>query len=681
MAAEAPGSLAVGVDVGGTHILAVLMDASGHVYARHNEPLDAALRGDRHAIGQRIAAAIAAVWRHAQQELPHRLPLRGVGIAVPGNVEPRGALARYLPNFGWLEPVDLGALVLQQPVSASASASASSPLGELLSLTTVHLRNDGRCAALAERHFGAGAAAGHEVIAMATLGTGIGGALLHGARGALFDGCSYDAGDFGHHVLRSGERAFACVCGRRGCFEAHASAQGLVRHWRAAGGDEAISLDDAKAVVLRLRQGEPLARAAFDAYRADLAAGLANLVTFYNPSLVVLGGGLARTAELYDGLQAAVDAETLPATRGKCAVVQSQLGADCAAMGAAWLVFAETEGEARAAAPAHAAAGAIVCLGLACMDSTLWTAAFPEADSKNVAQRSLTCGGGNAANSAVAAARLCGGGGGAVRLVSKVGADVHGEAVVAELAREGVCTAGVRVAPRGHATPTSVILVSGAERTIVHAAGLAASAPLRADELPPRWLEGAALLHLDGRHADAALAGARLAVQRGVRVLLDVERPRPRLAELLALADFVVSSADFPRKLAAEEAAGGGGAPLSAEEGAAFVLGRCERAAWVCVTLGEEGCVALERTEGGGTRCTRVAAAPLQTEGGVRDSTGAGDAFIGAAAVGLSRGLPLAEVLRLGAHVAAANCSADGARGGMPHLHELPAELRALLAG
>merc|ERR1719263_213964 len=98
---------------------------------------------------------------------------------------------------------------------------------------------------------------------MLTLGTGIGGALIHNPSmdkpGAIFDGCSFDAGDFGHHVMRSGPDAFACVCGNRGCFECHASAAGLVRHWRARGGDPAISLDDARAVVERMREGDETA--------------------------------------------------------------------------------------------------------------------------------------------------------------------------------------------------------------------------------------------------------------------------------------------------------------------------------------------------------------------------------------------------------------------------------------
>ena len=69
------------------------------------------------------------------------------------------------------------------------------------------MRNDGRCAALAEAKFGAGKFS--PVFAMLTLGTGIGGALC--IDGKVFEGCSYDSGDFGHHVIRSGHEAFGTI--------------------------------------------------------------------------------------------------------------------------------------------------------------------------------------------------------------------------------------------------------------------------------------------------------------------------------------------------------------------------------------------------------------------------------------------------------------------------------------
>ena len=338
-----------------------------------------------------------------------------------------------------------------------------------------------------------------------------------------------------------------------------------MRHWRALGGSETdVSLDDARTVVEAMRAGEPTAKAAFTKYRADLATGLANLVTFYNPSLIVLGGGLSRTPEIYEGLEAAVDSSTLPATRGLCKIVQSSLDADCAATGAAWLVFAEqAEAEPAGGLSSSAAevefpaddsrypwcSGHIVSVGLTCMDSTMWVGAHPVADTKSVAQRSMTCGGGNAANSMVAASRLRAPNDPPVRLITKIGVDPYGDALLAELKR-GIDTRWVARAKEGEATPTSVILVNGSSRTIVHDPGLMASAPLQPGEVDVESaLSVAKLLHLDGRHPALALHAAKCASSAEVPILLDCERPREGLTDLLALATYVVSSADFPQKL------------------------------------------------------------------------------------------------------------------------------------
>ena len=745
-ARRAPSELAIGVDLGGTHVLAALVDPYGNVHARKRLSLAADDRGSHSAISSAVSECIVDMWRHAHSHFAECLPLRGVGIAVPGNVDPKRGLARYLPNFGWRAPVDLASLVLDRP--ATGAKGAPTTVRELLSVDRLHMRNDGRCAALAERHFGVGSTGEHSVMAMLTLGTGIGGALIHDPtpanQGALFDGCTFDAGDFGHHVMRSGAEAFQCVCGNRGCFECHASAAGLVRHWRVASGDEGgISLDDARAVVQRMRDGDSTAKAAFAAYRADLATGLANLVTFYNPSLLVLGGGLSATPELYEGLEKAVDGSTLPATRGMCKIVRSALGPDGAAMGAAWLAFAEaiaiadarprgadvsagdrvvsgvhSPGLGRSRSPglgndreraAVAAAttpagtpGPVVCLGLVCTDSTMWVEAEPTPDTKCVARQSLTCGGGNAANSAVAASRLQPRSAPPVRLLTKVGSDAHGEALLRELEHDRVDTRWAVRGTAGQSTPSSVIVVCGPRRTIIHDPGLMLSAPLVPSELAspagsaaadsdapgtPTWLAGASLLHLDGRHPAAAVHAARCARAASIAVMIDVERPRPGLRELLSLADFVVSASDFPSKLAAELATADGKpaspATLTAAEPATLVtylLRCCPAARWVCVTLGAEGAVALERRPGASLVHVPAHKLPAQGPGAVRDSTGAGDAFIGAIAAGVRCGVPLADTLRLAAFVAAANCAAEGARGGMPHHADLPPDLRALLA-
>ena len=113
---------------------------------------------------------------------------------------------------------------------------------------------------------------------------GIGGALI--ANGKLFDGVSFDAGDFGHHVIASGESAFPCVCGKSGCFECHASASGLVRHYNrlaTKNGASHKAANRADEVLELVRAQDGLATQAFECFKDDLSTGLANLITFYNP--------------------------------------------------------------------------------------------------------------------------------------------------------------------------------------------------------------------------------------------------------------------------------------------------------------------------------------------------------------------------------------------------------------
>jgi len=196
------------------------------------------------------------------------------------------------------------------------------------------MRNDGRCAAIAEVTYGAGI--GSNVLAMLTLGTGIGGALVN--KGHLFDGSTFDAGDFGHHVIHSGPLAFDCVCGKKGCFEYHASAEGLLRHYKKLNGNKTI--ENAHEFMIELRSSNDIiVQQAFDNYRDDLSTGLANIVTFYNPDVIIIGGGLSQASELFDGLVDLVDKKTLPATRGMVRIIPAMLSTDAGAIGAAVIGF------------------------------------------------------------------------------------------------------------------------------------------------------------------------------------------------------------------------------------------------------------------------------------------------------------------------------------------------------
>lgn len=136
----------IGVDLGGSHILVVITDCEGNVLDRVTADIE-----DRSVdivlplISQSCNTLIA---KYSEENIG------GIGIAVPGNVDPTKGCTRYLPNFGWLEPVPIRnylreTLAMQFPIS---------------------LRNDGRCAALAEYKYGVGS--GSRIFAMITIGTG-----------------------------------------------------------------------------------------------------------------------------------------------------------------------------------------------------------------------------------------------------------------------------------------------------------------------------------------------------------------------------------------------------------------------------------------------------------------------------------------------------------------------------
>lgn len=293
---------AVGIDLGGSHITAVVADNLGRIYARADNEVT---EHEFDSVFKLMSASLKEVLRQAPDVV-------AIGLGVPGNVNPPDGTTRYLPSFPWGK-VNIGSL-----------------FEETFALP-VTMRNDGRCAAIAESHLGSGRDSA--VFALLTLGTGIGGALI--INGKLFDGASFDAGDFGHHVIRAGPDGFPCVCGKCGCFEMHASAQGLVRHFRHIGG----TAGNAAQVMDEYRQGNAQARVAFDNYLDDLSTGLANLITFYNPDTIAVGGGLSHAPEIFENIHALVNAKTLPASRHFTKIVPASLGTDAGAVGAALLAF------------------------------------------------------------------------------------------------------------------------------------------------------------------------------------------------------------------------------------------------------------------------------------------------------------------------------------------------------
>lgn len=350
--------IGLGVDIGGSHVSSCIIiptdDASSTATPMYKSvvPLSSTDRSYTRVLAS-IVECIRQTLLHFNSNKDQNTatcPI-AIGVGLPGNADPDKGTARYLPNFtGWPANAPI--------VSDLRVAFKESKEAELQNLSTapMFLRNDGRMAATAEAMRGAGV--GSKIFAMLTLGTGIGGALI--INRTLFDGISFDAGDFGHHTIHT-PNPIACVCGKRACFEQHASATGLVRHYRMLQSqvtppDDSRDMktqvpdavENAEGVLNLMRRGDVVAINAWMNYKNDLAEGLANLVTFYNPDIIALGGGLGQAQELFtpssssvglsngrNEMEELVDSKTLPATRGIVRIVPAVLGADAGVIGAA----------------------------------------------------------------------------------------------------------------------------------------------------------------------------------------------------------------------------------------------------------------------------------------------------------------------------------------------------------
>jgi sulfofructose kinase len=265
----------------------------------------------------------------------------------------------------------------------------------------------------------------------------------------------------------------------------------------------------------------------------------------------------------------------------------------------------------------------VVCVGLATLDSIFALSRHPAPDDRVVATELAVAGGGPAATAAVTLARL----GVEVAFAGAVGDDATGAAIRDGLEAEGVDVSDLAVLP-GARSPQSSILVTGADRAIVHFPG---TAPLEPSAAASERMRAADWVHADH-------AGYRV-VPDGVRLSVDGGNPTPGL-DLSRVALYAPTAEALevdPRETAAE---------------------------LVVVTRGAQGCTAY--TAAGDV--VDAPAAPLEQ---LVSTLGAGDVFHGALLAGFVRGLALADALGFANRVAALSCRALDGRSAIPRLEEV----------
>ena len=270
---DLPAPVWIGVDVGGTKVLAGVVSDEGSVVrtARGTTP------------GRRVdSALIEDALTDAVHAVAGQAPIAGVGLAAAGFVEATGERVMFAPHLPWQD----------EPVRARLSERWQVP---------VALDNDANCAALAEWEYGAARGAGSALVV--TLGTGIGGGLI--LDGHVVRGANGMAGEFGHmQVVPDGH---SCECGLRGCWEQYSSGNALVRYARERLGREPTMLEEScegrperltgPMVTEAAEAGDLLARAAFASVGDWLGVGVANLVAAFDPECVVIGGGVSAAGD------------------------------------------------------------------------------------------------------------------------------------------------------------------------------------------------------------------------------------------------------------------------------------------------------------------------------------------------------------------------------------------------
>ena len=293
----------LGIDLGGTKIAAVVLDAGGR--ARW-ETRVATPRGDYagtvRAIASLVAAAEAAVGEPCT-----------VGIGMPGAVSPATGLVKNA-NSTWLNG---------QPFAQDLERA----LGR-----EVRLANDANCLAVSESVDGA--AAGADVVFGVIVGTGTGGGIA--IRQRVLTGVNAIAGEWGHNPLPWPAAAELpgppCYCGRFGCLETWLSGPALAADYVRRGGAQ-VSGED---IVGRAAAGEALASETLDAWYDRLARGLSSVINLLDPDVVVMGGGLSTIQALYTEVPARWSRWVF-SDRIATRLVPAAFGDASGVRGAAWL--------------------------------------------------------------------------------------------------------------------------------------------------------------------------------------------------------------------------------------------------------------------------------------------------------------------------------------------------------
>lgn len=310
----------VGIDLGGTNIAVGVIDENNKIIGRGKEKTFSERNAEE--IFVSMVKAVNSALGDAKITLSE---VKSIGIGTPGSVDKENGIIVYANNLNF----------------------HNVPARDILKKyfdTEIYIDNDANCAALGEAVAGAGE--GKKSFVAVTLGTGVGSGLI--VDGKIVTGCNDAGGECGHMVITvDGEE---CTCGRKGCWEAYASATALIKQTKEAMNKDKNSVmwslceNDIDNVSGRtafdaMRAGDKTGKEVVERYIKYVSVGTVNLINALQPEVLCFGGGICNEGDtLLEPIREYVRRERYSKYAEKQTVIcRAVLGNDAGIIGAALL--------------------------------------------------------------------------------------------------------------------------------------------------------------------------------------------------------------------------------------------------------------------------------------------------------------------------------------------------------
>lgn len=312
----------VGIDLGGTNIVAGVVDGDYNIIAKASTKTNCP-RPEKEIAEDMAKMAVQAV-ENAKLTMDD---IEWIGIGTPGIANSATGIVERANNLGFINTP------LVKYVKEFVGRND----------TPVYIENDANAAAYGE--YVAGAAKGAKNAVCITLGTGVGAGIV--IDGKIYAGSNFAGAEIGHTVIEVG--GAPCTCGRKGCFEAYSSATGLIRMTKESMAENPDSIMNKMAeergkVTARtsfdcMRAGDKYAKAVVDKYIKYLAAGITNTINTFQPDILCIGGGVCNEGDpLLLPVKAIVEEEDFAnKSEKRTEIVIAKLGNDAGLIGAAFL--------------------------------------------------------------------------------------------------------------------------------------------------------------------------------------------------------------------------------------------------------------------------------------------------------------------------------------------------------